>query len=456
MQKIRPIRFLPLMLLLSMLLPIATVSAQPSYRARQERLLGQSNESKSGGKTNIILPKEQPQVRDVNAAERLNALRSAFSGERTGSPIARFLLTFVLVSAITAGVTYWYVTHYVQERQKRDSYDDPQELFRELCRVHEIRREESQLLRRMADELELETVLLLFVEPSYYETALNDPRFHADSSLLYRLRSRLFGRIVLPHEPVPARELEQVSSPSVDETTVVHVSSPARGKPSAQVQGGQTESREGKEDFGGRISGNHPPGGKPGQRKPPGSSTIHRYRIEHFDGASFPDGQRNRRPVSQVTAMAFPMPLPQRFFDRFSETTAEWNDLLRDGARLFKERIVSLVVRKKKIVDRLTYRPERTSIPLQEAWNGKSPVFKGSSALPVPEKPMLSLPSDHDELPLEEPPSREGVPETVVLLEKLIAEPSPQSVRMQMPDASSSTVPLAAHFHSLDDLSNLR
>ncbi|MGL6196305.1 MAG: hypothetical protein ACRC2T_15925 [Thermoguttaceae bacterium] len=57
---------------------------------------------------------------------------------------------------------------------RKESYNNPRHLFRELCSTHEFSRKQSRLLSKVAKELQLENPLLIFVEPKYLNNAIEE------------------------------------------------------------------------------------------------------------------------------------------------------------------------------------------------------------------------------------------------------------------------------------------
>lgn len=112
--------------------------------------------------------------------------------------VAFFLVLFVIV----AGLIY-YDMKYRQRLQK--AHDDPDMLFRELCIAHELTKAEKRFLRDFAGENGLKNPLSLFIEPKYFEQALERDDFASAQSTIEYLLEKLFD---LTPEDVKRRKNE--------------------------------------------------------------------------------------------------------------------------------------------------------------------------------------------------------------------------------------------------------
>ena len=84
------------------------------------------------------------------------------------------------------------VGRYARRFENLKSYDNPPELFRELCRAHELNWSTRRLLKRLAAEWELTSPALLFVEPERFNTARLPAEWREHAPQLEHLRKQLF------------------------------------------------------------------------------------------------------------------------------------------------------------------------------------------------------------------------------------------------------------------------
>ena len=80
-------------------------------------------------------------------------------------------------------------------RQRNDmslACDDPQKLFRQLSLAHGLDRSSQNLLRRLAQALQLEYPGEVFLKPAYYQTPQLPASLRHQEAELQALRERLF------------------------------------------------------------------------------------------------------------------------------------------------------------------------------------------------------------------------------------------------------------------------
>lgn len=84
---------------------------------------------------------------------------------------------------VALAAVWWFSAMYLRGGDGH-SYDSPSRLFRDLCRAHRLSKREIELLRRLAQERDLETPSLMFVRDEYFADGGEEAR---------QLRERLFA-----------------------------------------------------------------------------------------------------------------------------------------------------------------------------------------------------------------------------------------------------------------------
>jgi hypothetical protein len=124
---------------------------------------------------------------------RTKDLRSMSEGFRSvgfeDKAIETLLVTGVLIAIC---LTLLFIGRYFRRFERLKSYDSPQELFRELCRVHRLDWSSRRLLRRLAAEWEMTSPALLFVEPGRFNAARLPADWQPRATQLERIRQQLF------------------------------------------------------------------------------------------------------------------------------------------------------------------------------------------------------------------------------------------------------------------------
>lgn len=128
-----------------------------------------------------------------------------------------FAIFFVFLFAVTGGLIYF---DYRYRQRMRHGFDDAWALFRELCREHGMTRTERHFLKLVADELELDDPLPLFIEPQHLMKALENEHL-AEHRKTTRYMLRKLFEIRLEQEPFRDGESSGTQS-SIDATTVIH------------------------------------------------------------------------------------------------------------------------------------------------------------------------------------------------------------------------------------------
>ncbi len=140
---------------------------------------GQSQEYRGKG------PKADP--------ETAQTLKERFSREfdpsekSTGLPY--YLTAFVILGLLVAGLVYGDRKY---RQFQKDGYENPAMLFRELCAAHQLTKLERGLLKDIAQELDLEDALPLFIDPKFFFSALEEPRFAESRKAIKYLLGKFF------------------------------------------------------------------------------------------------------------------------------------------------------------------------------------------------------------------------------------------------------------------------
>ncbi|MDR3109596.1 MAG: hypothetical protein LBU65_07915 [Planctomycetaceae bacterium] len=194
---------------------VSSLYAQPSYRNKQDQLLGQSNRNTDKNKPSTEKPRslnlrnpenlemytgkdtnKQP-VQSSAVEDRLNAVREGLSKSRSTDSLniygATIFAAVVLTTLIIGLVLYKYYKPIIDNLHIGTGYGNPRELFNKLCEVHGIDQKNQTLLKSLAERLEIVNVLLLFIEPQFLQQALDNPNFLADHRRIQNLQQVLFG-----------------------------------------------------------------------------------------------------------------------------------------------------------------------------------------------------------------------------------------------------------------------
>ena len=132
---------------------------------------------------------------------------------QTVGVLACILLLLVLAASLAVLDGYW-------RRRNKAIIDNPRYLFTELVRAHELTRIERQFLINFANEKNLEDPLPLFIEPQYFQSALDDDQFSESYPMIDYLLKKLFdiedGRFGLDGK------VAERTSPVFGTTTIFH------------------------------------------------------------------------------------------------------------------------------------------------------------------------------------------------------------------------------------------
>jgi hypothetical protein len=123
-------------------------------------------------------------------AVRRQAMGGGFRGENNDYDLSQMLMV-VVVLAVISGVLF-VLDRWIRYRIRIRTYESPAELFRQLCRTHELDRPSRRLLRSLASYWKLTTPALLFIEPDYFRPEKLPADWSDRTPHLEQLHRRLF------------------------------------------------------------------------------------------------------------------------------------------------------------------------------------------------------------------------------------------------------------------------
>ncbi len=97
-----------------------------------------------------------------------------------------------LIGMAVLGAGIAAVVAYLKYNDLSKPCDDPQKLFRELCRAHGLDRGSQRLLRQLATSLGLTQPAEVFLTPSALEVKQLPKQLHAEEARIRELREQLF------------------------------------------------------------------------------------------------------------------------------------------------------------------------------------------------------------------------------------------------------------------------
>ena len=124
---------------------------------------------------------------------RTRDLRGFSEGFRSRSIEDNAMQTVLVGGALLAiCIGLLLASRYARRFENLKSYDNPPELFRELCRAHSLNWSSRRLLKQLAAHWNLASPALLFVEPDRFDTARLPDEWYKDFERLDHLRQQLF------------------------------------------------------------------------------------------------------------------------------------------------------------------------------------------------------------------------------------------------------------------------
>jgi hypothetical protein len=90
-------------------------------------------------------------------------------------------------------VSLWLLVRLMNRQEGRRLSNDPRQLFRSLCRAHQLNRADRRLVAQIGRLRQLAQPASLFLEPDQFDAAAELPALHGQEAAIKRLRNRLFG-----------------------------------------------------------------------------------------------------------------------------------------------------------------------------------------------------------------------------------------------------------------------
>jgi len=126
-------------------------------------------------------------------AERsmLRDMGSGFREKREHFDASDLAIWFCIVLGILAAIAC--LSRLVARQDKRQLFNSPRALFRNLCRAHALDRPARRLLRQMSRYQKLSQPARLFLEPARFEPENLSPAQQSQFSAVLALRDHLFA-----------------------------------------------------------------------------------------------------------------------------------------------------------------------------------------------------------------------------------------------------------------------
>jgi hypothetical protein len=109
------------------------------------------------------------------------------------SKLAPGLIVASLAVLAVVVVFLWLLARLMNRQEGRRLFNSPKQLFRSLCRAHDLSRSDRRLLVQIGRVRRVAQPASLFLEPEQFDAALEQPAFHGQEKALKKLRDRLFG-----------------------------------------------------------------------------------------------------------------------------------------------------------------------------------------------------------------------------------------------------------------------
>ena len=130
----------------------------------------------------VILADQQP--------VDFTAMGEHFRAENAHFNLPHFIILSLAVLVIVSLI--WALTRW-QEKEAAWNVDNPQRLFTDLCKKHELSGKDMSLLKKIGRELQLTQPASLFCDPSILVSAMKLEKFHDLHSELAKLGEEFFG-----------------------------------------------------------------------------------------------------------------------------------------------------------------------------------------------------------------------------------------------------------------------
>jgi hypothetical protein len=101
------------------------------------------------------------------------------------------IASLVVLAAVIAFLGFLH--RLMNRREGRRLYNSPKQLFRSLCRLHELTAADRRALVQLARSERLAQPASLFLDPDRFTTAVKSPAWQSQRQQLERLRAKLFA-----------------------------------------------------------------------------------------------------------------------------------------------------------------------------------------------------------------------------------------------------------------------
>lgn len=131
----------------------------------------------------LVILADQPPV-------DFSAMGEHFRAENAHFNLPHFIILALVVLVIASLI--WALTRW-QETENAWNVDNPQRLFSDLCKKHELSSKDSSLLKKIGRELQLTHPASIFCDPSLLVSAMKLEKFHELHGQLAALGEEFFG-----------------------------------------------------------------------------------------------------------------------------------------------------------------------------------------------------------------------------------------------------------------------
>jgi hypothetical protein len=123
-------------------------------------------------------------------AVRRQALVGGFRGENNNFDVTQLAYMLTGLAAVI-GLLYL-LDRWIRRRSRVKMYESPTELFRQLCRMHELNRQDSHQLKQLAAHWKLPHPAVLFIDPDYFRPEKLPTDWHERAPVIEQLHRKLF------------------------------------------------------------------------------------------------------------------------------------------------------------------------------------------------------------------------------------------------------------------------
>jgi hypothetical protein len=127
----------------------------------------------------------------VAQADRWREMGRDFRVDHTKLDPSLIIASIVVLIAVIAFL--WFLHRLMNRREGRRLYNSPKQLFRSLCRLHELNGAGRRMLVQLAHSQQLPQPASLFLDPDRFAAALKSPAWQSQRRQIERLRAKLFA-----------------------------------------------------------------------------------------------------------------------------------------------------------------------------------------------------------------------------------------------------------------------